>query len=466
MNDHPYELGSPLTNKYITTDFSEALLEFVTPPFNIRGEELSFLDDAHHFAHLNIDDEKLWPFSIAPYTKDSDITIAKYGRSNLARFKELYRSGLAERHGKAMQTIAGVHFNYSFSDDFIDKYLEIANDQISINEIYLRTVRNIYRNNWLLLLLFGASPVVSNNLLKKSETDYVTIGKYSYFPNATSLRMSDLGYQNTVNEFDISLASIKNYTESLFAATNEVCESFIGIKKNAQISPNILQIEDEYYSAARPKSSVASNERQIKKLRNHGIQYIELRSIDINPFEPIGINSQTIKFLEAFIVFCMLSESPNINKNEFKDIKDNDLLVSKYGRLPGLKINKDGKKIDIKSYSSEVLFKMLEIAELFQTNKNEYVKVIESKIQEVKNPDLSQSSTFLDKFLSSGLSYFNFGYEIAKDNKVQYKNRESKIKENYVIIQKEAKKSISRTKSIEIKDSSSFEDFMENYFLI
>ena len=90
MNDHPYELGSPLTNKYITTDFSEALLEFVTPPFNIRGEELSFLDDAHHFAHLNIDDEKLWPFSIAPYTKDSDITIAKYGRSNLARFKELY----------------------------------------------------------------------------------------------------------------------------------------------------------------------------------------------------------------------------------------------------------------------------------------------------------------------------------------------------------------------------------------
>ena len=109
---HPKHLGSSLTNQFLTTDFSEALLEFITPPYDIRGNELVFLEDLHHFSHLNIEDEKLWPFSIAPNTKDLDIAIAKYCNSNLGKFKELYRSGLAKRHCNAMQIIAVVHFFY------------------------------------------------------------------------------------------------------------------------------------------------------------------------------------------------------------------------------------------------------------------------------------------------------------------------------------------------------------------
>jgi glutamate--cysteine ligase len=272
---HPKLLGSSLTNKYITTDFSEALLEFITPPVQKRGDEILFLESAHHFTHHNIQGQKLWPFSVAPFTKDDeDIPIAYYGESNLAKFKELYRLGLSNRYGRPMQAISGIHFNYSFNDSYIKRYklLDFKSSSASNNQLYLNTLRNIYRTNWLVLYLFGSSPVVSNNLIKKNETDALSIdSEYSYFPEATSLRMSDLGYQNTINEFEVCLDSLEQYTDSLIQATHKFCNKFENIDLHSQINSNILQIEDEYYSAARPKNSVLSTERLAKKLIKYGI---------------------------------------------------------------------------------------------------------------------------------------------------------------------------------------------------
>ena len=414
-----------------------------------------------------IKDESLWPFSIAPNTPERNILIARYGQSNLAQFKELYRSGLAQRYGKAMQIISGLHFNYSFSNSYLEKYnLNSSRSNDSSNdEIYLSVLRNIYRNNWLLLYLLGSSPVVSNNLLNKGENDAVMIdSEYSYFPNSTSIRMSDMGYQNTINEIDVSLSSVCEYTNSLRSATNKFCNSFSDISKESQISKNKLQIEDEYYSAARPKSSAETDERLANKLNKYGIQYVELRSIDINPFEPIGINLETILFLEIFMIYCSITDSPEVSKQEFKDIRSNDLVVSKYGKASNLQLIKFGNKIDLKSEAKSILNKMLMISELIDSIDFNYSGIISKKIKHIDDSSLCPSSIFLDRFLSSNLSYFDFGSHIAEENKSNSLMSKPLKTKNLKKIKKESDESIVRSRRLEDKDSVTFDTFLERYF--
>jgi len=366
-----------------------------------------------------------------------------------------------------MQIISGVHFNYSFSNSYLEEYnlnSSRSNDS-SNNEIYLSVLRNIYRNNWLLLYLLGSSPVVSNNLLNKGENDAVMIdSEYSYFPNSTSIRMSDMGYQNTINEIDVSLSSVWEYTNSLRSATNKFCNSFSFISKESQISKNKLQIEDEYYSAARPKSSAETDERLAKKLNKYGIQYVELRSIDINPFEPIGINLETILFLEIFMIYCSITDSPEVSKQEFKDIRSNDLLVSKYGKANNLQLIKFGNKIDLKSEAKSILNKMLMISDLIDSIDFNYSGIISKKIKHIDDSSLCPSSIFLDRFLSSNLSYFDFGSYIAEENKSNSLMSKPLKTKNLKKIKKESVESIVKSRRLEDKDSVTFDTFLERYF--
>ena len=466
-NLHPKELGSPLTNKYITTDFSEALIEFITPPLEKRGDEIDFLEDAHYLVHKCIDEESLWPFSTPPFATEENIVIAQYGTSNLAKFKELYRSGLAHRYGKAMQIIAGLHFNFSFSNSYLEKLNSIASHSrdSSENEIYLGVIRNIYRNNWLILYLFGSSPIVSNNLLGKGESEAIKIDSdYSYFPNATSIRMSDIGYQNTINKIEVSLSSLDEYTDSLNRAMNMYCRSFSNISEKSQISKNVLQIEDEYYSAARPKSTNKSDQRLAKKLSKYGIQYLELRSIDLNPFEPIGINLETILFLEIFMVYCSIIDSPNVSRKEFKEIRMNDLMVSRHGRNLDLKLRMKGQEVSLRSQARDMLNDMLYISELLDSNEINYSQVVLEKIHLIEDSSLCLSSIFLDKYFASQLSYFDFGYSIAQDNKNRYLMKKSRNMKYFDELKIESSESITLARKLEEKDSESFDSFMEKYF--
>ena len=444
------------------------MLEFITPPVQKRGDEILFLESAHHFTHHNIQGQKLWPFSVAPFTKDDeDIPIAYYGESNLAKFKELYRLGLSNRYGRPMQAISGIHFNYSFNDSYIKHYklLDFNSSSASNDQLYLNTLRNIYRTNWLILYLFGSSPVVSNNLITKNETDALSIdSEYSYFPEATSLRMSDLGYQNTINEFEVCLNSLEQYTESLIQATNKFCNKFENIDLHSQINSNILQIEDEYYSAARPKNSALSAERLSKKLIKCGIEYIELRSLDLDPFEPIGINLKTLLFLEVFMIFSSITESPNITKSEFKEIKQNDLFVSRSGRKINHNLLRHGNNITIKNWGSEMLYEMLNIAELLDTEELNYTQVIVEKMEQINDPSQCPSAKFLDKYLSSGMPYFDFGFQIADINQNKFLQLSREENEHYDMFIKESKQSLLVAKELENNDSVSFQTFLKNYF--
>ena len=222
---HPEALGSALTNAYITTDFSEALLEFVTSAYPTTWEALRAICDIHQFTYANLEDELLWVASMpCRIPDDRNIPLARYGTSNVGKMKTIYRRGLGHRYGRHMQTIAGVHFNYSLPAAFWPAYSKLicddCNDDDVRSEHYMGMVRNFRRFGWILLYLFGASPALCKSFAGSDELDMPSLNDSTWYePYATSLRMSDLGYNNqTQSGINISLNSVDEYIHGLSAA--------------------------------------------------------------------------------------------------------------------------------------------------------------------------------------------------------------------------------------------------------
>src|SRR5471032_3561875 len=314
---HPVALGSALTHQQITTDYAETLLEFITPAEADIATTISKLDGIHRYAYTKLGDELLWSQSMpCQLPGEEDIEIAWYGTSNMGRLKHVYRRGLALRYGKAMQCIAGIHYNYSL-DERLWQLLAINPDTCGCethatattrdvqSESYLATIRNFRRYSWLLMYLFGASPALSTGFLRDRPHKLETLSDDTLFlPYATSLRMSDLGYQNDAQSgLRPHENSLEDYVSALTHAVNDPYPPYqeLGTKKDGewiQLSTNVLQIENEYYSTIRPKRVIRTGERPIQALCLRGVQYIEVRCMDVDPFEPVGISLETGRFLD------------------------------------------------------------------------------------------------------------------------------------------------------------------------
>src|SRR5215510_11606283 len=267
---HPRELGSALTNEHITTDFSEALIELVTPAFTQSWELLQYLLDLHQFVYRHLEDELLWATSMpcAIGGGDDAIPLAQYGTSNVGRMKTIYRNGLGLRYGRMMQAISGVHFNYSFPARFWEAYSALRESRDSgqqfVSASYFDLLRNYRRYGWIVLYLFGVSPVVCKSFLRGRTVSLEQLtADTAYEPYATSLRMSDVGYRNRNQAgLSVSVNSLDEYIRDLTRAITTPHPPYeaIGVKvKTAageqykQLNANILQIENEYYSFIRPK---------------------------------------------------------------------------------------------------------------------------------------------------------------------------------------------------------------------
>ncbi|MDO7750619.1 MAG: glutamate--cysteine ligase, partial [SAR86 cluster bacterium] len=226
--DHPEKLGSPLTNADITTDFAEALVELVTPTFNSAEGLFSHLSSLHQFLYSAMEDELLWNFSMPCAFKDpSEIRIAEYGNSNSGMLKHIYRKGLSLRYGSIMQCVSGIHFNFSISKD---SWQALANnpDQKFIDEKYLGLIRNVKRNSWFLLDQFGASPVTNKSYLLNREHSLEKYGEEDLFlPSATSLRMSEVGYQSSIQEvLGINYNNLDEFIDSVIQGINTMHPGF------------------------------------------------------------------------------------------------------------------------------------------------------------------------------------------------------------------------------------------------
>jgi glutamate--cysteine ligase len=324
---HPRGCGSPLTHPHITTDYSEALLELVTPPVAGNWQTLQQLFEIHAFVHRQIGAERLWPMSMpCEFDGDEDIPIASYGRSNEGMFRTIYRRGLGHRYGRSMQAIAGVHFNYSPPEAFWPHWQAHLGDASALSdfrsEALMGLVRNYYRNAWLVVYLFGASPALSRSFLPNGSALLEPLDATTWFaPYATSLRMSDIGYQNKSQaRVHIGANSLKEYIQGLTEAitTREEAYAQIGVKVDGeyrQLNANRLQIENEYYSTMRPKPP-ADSVRATLGLREQGVRYVEVRTLDLSPDDPVGLNQAQMRFLEVLMLYCLLSDSPPISADD------------------------------------------------------------------------------------------------------------------------------------------------------
>ncbi len=474
---HPQVLGAALTSPSITTDYSEALLELITQASDDRSDPLKELTDIHRFVYQNIEDELLWAASMpCGMGLEEDIPIARYGTSNSARMKEIYRIGLGLRYGRFMQTIAGVHYNFSFPEKFWRVFYEKENASLSfqdfVSEKYMGLIRNFLRYSWLIPLFYGASPAVCESFFKGKSIDLDELvpgtryGKY-----ATSLRMSDFGYQNNAqSRLNINYNSLSEYIDGLQAAISTVDPYYhrLGVKNNGeyqQLNDNILQIENEFYSMIRPKRVSVSGERPCKALRERGVEYIEVRSLDINPFSSIGIEQSQTLFLDAFLMACLFAESPAINIRETGEYQENFRGVVRSGRHPEFCLRFYNRNVPIKQFAKDVLIQIRSFAEMLDEayHTADYKNAIDALVRQADNFDETYSGKMVRSIEESKEGFFNCALDISK--KYQEELLEQKLSEEELqFYTDQAKKSLHKKSQIEASDELSFEEFLARYY--
>jgi glutamate--cysteine ligase len=346
---HPAGLGSALTHPHVTTDFSESQLELITGVHAGAEACLEELTQIHQVVYRNIGDEVLWCASMpCGLPADDAIPIASFGSSNVGRAKTVYRTGLAHRYGRRMQAISGIHYNFSMPG--------ISNDG------YFALIRNFRRHSWLLLYLFGASPAVCTSFVKGRAHELQELKSGTlYLPYATSLRMGRLGYQSEAQaRLAVSYNSLESYAASLQDALTRPYPPYeaIGIREGddyRQLATSLLQIENEFYGTIRPKRVLRSGERPLHALRERGVEYVEVRMMDLNPFCPIGIEAGTMRFLDVFLLHCLLCDSPPDTPPELDAMARNLLRASGRGREPGLRLERGSQEVALSEWGGQVL---------------------------------------------------------------------------------------------------------------
>lgn len=476
---HPQTLGAALTNPYITTDYSEALIELITPPLSSVKKTLSFIEGLHTFAYKRLNQEILWATSMPCVVKgESFIPVAQYGSSNMGKMKTVYREGLGHRYGKTMQIIAGVHFNYSYSKEFWDGLYQDSNStaeyQEFINDRYFGLIRNLQRIGWIIPYLFGASPAVCKSFFGETDSHLQSFDEKTYYqPYATSLRMSDIGYQNNEENkkgFKACYDTLDEYVANLKFAIETPCPEYtkIGIKKNGeylQLNANILQIENEYYSTVRPKQITKPNEQPIDALKNRGVQYIELRSIDINAFDPFGINGKQLHFLETLMLFCLLADSPKISECERREIDENEMLVALKGREANLQLDRLSKKVPLRVWAHELIDSMKAISDSLDTVKNttQYSHALNELATLIDEPEKTPSARMLREMEKNKEGFHHFAKRMSYQHDRYFKQLVIS-KQSNKLLEDAVNTSIGRQQEIETADNLLFDDFLAHYF--
>ena len=416
---HPQAFGSALTNTHITTDFSESLLEMITSPQPSIHDLLTELLNLQQFVHKGIDEETLWASSMPPLIVDPlSIQIAEYGCSSIAKMKRIYREGLALRYGKLMQVIAGLHFNFSFADDFLQQMLVLGGEKDSVSDLYMAQVRQILRDVWILPYLFGASPALSRSSVQgeipsylQAHADHTLISPY-----ATSLRMSDLGYRNKGEElFSVDYSNVQAYAESLAKVVNTPYPEYTQLASAKtsyrQLNDSILQIENEFYSPVRPKQIIEAGESPTKALCRRGVAYVELRALDLDPFEPLGMSMSCLQFLDVFMFSCLLTPNPQhspFKKGELHECQHHLNQVVTYGRDPNLMMSHDGKAVSFQQMTDELFLRLETVAGWMDSEtsaQTNYLQVVKEQKEKCEDVTLTPSARIIKALQDQDVEY-------------------------------------------------------------
>jgi glutamate--cysteine ligase len=473
---HPRALGAALTHPFITTDYSEALPELVTPPQRTHWETLQFLCDLHAFIARRLEGELLWPASMpCELPPDDEIPIAEYGPSNLGRMKTVYRRGLGYRYGRAMQGIAGVHFNFSLPAEFWPEYREFAGRAEPLAEFrsaeLMGLVRNYRRCAWLVTYLFGASPALCRSFRPDGHELLEELDRSTWYaPFATSLRMSDLGYRNkTQARLNIRANSLAEYVEGMRYAvtTEEPSYAAIGVVVGGeyrQLNANILQIENEYYSTIRPKPSKASKLRPLVALEKSGVEYVEVRTLDLSAADPAGINQAELRLLETLLIYCLLAESPPISAAEQAEIDARDLKVAREGRRPKLTLVAGGRERPLTESGLAILEGLRGVAELLDADSQEgYVAAVDAAAEALRDPGRTPSAAFLAALRSERAGFFEYTLELARSHAAYFRELPlAEAKER--MLAEAAERSLAEAEALARDPAPPFAEYLREYF--
>jgi len=472
---HPDSLGSALTHKWITTDFAETLLEFITPVEQDIDRLLAFLRDIHRHVARDLGDERMWPFSMPCFIDESDnIELAQYGSSNIGRMKTLYRQGLKNRYGALMQTISGVHYNFSLPLSFWQEWAgvkDMESGKEAISDGYLLLIRNYYRFGWIIPYLFGASPAICSSFLqgKESSLPFERSEKgMLYLPYATSLRLSDLGYTNkSQNSLGITFNNLPDYVTALKNAIKTPSEQYaeIGLKDEngdyLQLNTNVLQIENELYAPIRPKRVTKSGEAPSDALLRGGIEYIEVRSLDINPFSPIGVDDNQVRFLDLFLIWCTLADAPEMSSEELLCSRQNWNRVILEGRKPGQTIGMgcETAQQPLVEVGKQLFGDLRRVAEVLDSNQGDrrYQEVCDRLVASFDDPELTYSARILRAMQENGLG--GSGLALAEQYRQLLAEEHLEVLTEQQFAQ-EAERSRVSQQQIEASDTLSFDDFL------
>lgn len=474
---HPPALGSALTHPHITTDFSEALLELITPVYTDIDECLAFLKDIHSFVYSNLENEELWVASMPCILEGDDtIPVAEYGSSNVATMKKVYRLGLGNRYGRLMQTIAGIHYNFSVPEQLWPLLQQQDYDtrpqQEYITDAYFKLIRNFRRFSWLLIYLYGASPAVCNSFVKGRDHQLQPLGDGTmHLPYGTALRMGDLGYQSNKQEsLKVCYNSIDSYIETLHKALtdNQPDYEAIGLKDDngyRQLSTSLLQIENEFYSPIRPKRVTQSGETPLGALRERGVEYIEVRCIDLNPFLPMGIDEDQIRFLDTFLLYCLFEKSRLCDDDDRKRINDNLKAVVNEGRKPDLILERLRGSVSLQEWGNELLDGMSKVAELLDSahNCHDYSRVVDEQRQKILHSELTPSAQILEAMQKQKVPFFRFAMNKAHEHTAFF-NDQPLSSEQFSYFTDQTHRSTDLQATIEQTDNISFDEYLANYY--
>ncbi|WP_371972097.1 glutamate--cysteine ligase [Acinetobacter sp. AL9] len=479
---HPQALGSALTHPHITTDYSEALMEFITPPQSSIQHALDYLRDIHSVVHQHLGEgEKLWPLSMPCMLDETDdgIPLAQYGSSNIGRFKTLYRRGLGVRYGRRMQTISGVHYNLSFPEHLFaalqqhesDEQLKALSLQDYRSHRYLGLIRNFIRLTPLVMFLVGASPSVCQCFMTGREHHLLPLLRGTlYLPYATALRMGNFGYQNSAQKkLGIHYNDLTGYLDGLQKAVKTPYLPFsrLGLDdatgEPIQINDHVLQIENEYYSLVRPKQVPQEGETPSQALANRGIGYVELRAVDVNPYSPIGIDEHTAGFLEVLALYCLLQDSPALLDAEQSIIEKNQAEVVNRGRAPNAHIQEGDVKTPIEAWGQQYVTAMQPLAALLDQSyaTQLYSQALERMMARLHEVDETLSAHMIADTIRHGGTW-GFGSYMAQQHAHAYEQH-SLRPETQTYFDEIAVQSIQQQQQLEQAQGLSFADYVAQY---
>lgn len=462
LTPHPAALGSPLTHPHITTDFSESQPELVTGTHGSVQACLDELRQIHQVVYAEmaaLGDEMLWASSMpCKLPPDEMIPLGYYGTSNVGRAKSVYRMGLGHRYGRRMQTISGIHYNWSLPG--------------AGSEQYFGLIRNFRRHAFLLLYLFGASPVVCGTFVQGRQHALQPLGSRAmYLPHATSLRMGRLGYQSDAQStLAVSYNGLEGYAASLQDALTRPWPAYeaIGIQAPSgdynQLAVTLLQIENEFYGTIRPKRVIEPGERPLHALRARGVEYVEVRLMDLNPFLPVGIDEQTMRFLDVFLLHCLLSDSPPDSPAEIEALKRNQHLVAERGREPGLKLACGGMEVALTDWAAQVLGELPALARALDEalGGDGHQAAVQAAQQALHNPALLPSARVLAALPGYGDSYVAFILDRSQQIRslMLAQPPDAALRQRFAEM---AVQSRAQQHAIEVSDTLSFEQYRREY---